>query len=59
MKTPACAPLKHHYDECVERVHQQQEESGKAHEDCVEECKSSMPSPSLKQACANPLQSST
>ncbi|KAK4946120.1 Cytochrome b-c1 complex subunit 6, mitochondrial [Elasticomyces elasticus] len=32
-----CAPLKHHYDECVERVMHQQSEHGKAHEDCVEE----------------------
>jgi hypothetical protein len=38
-----CAPAKHHFDECVERVHNAQEASdGKkhAHEDCVEECKS-------------------
>jgi hypothetical protein len=40
MKTPQCAPLKHHYDECAERVQQQEEEHGKAQEDCVEECKS-------------------
>lgn len=33
-----CAPAKHHYDECVERVTGQQE-SGGAKEDCVEECK--------------------
>ncbi|KAG6034141.1 hypothetical protein E4U41_006661, partial [Claviceps citrina] len=32
-----CAPAKHHFDECVERVHQQQSE-GEAKEDCVEEC---------------------
>lgn len=38
MKTQQCAPLKHHYDECVERVQQQEEEHGKAQEDCVEEC---------------------
>nr|POE74620.1 hypothetical protein CFP56_37151 [Quercus suber] len=37
MKTQQCAPLKHHYDECAERVTQQQEEHGKAEEDCVEE----------------------
>lgn len=40
MKSQQCAPLKHHYDECAERVQQQQEENGKADEDCVEECKS-------------------
>lgn len=39
MKSQQCAPLKHHYDECAERVMQQQEENGKADEDCVEECK--------------------
>jgi ubiquinol-cytochrome c reductase subunit 6 len=34
-----CAPHKHHYEECVERVTKQQEENdGKADEDCVEEC---------------------
>jgi len=38
MKSQQCAPLKHHYDECAERVMQQQEETGKADEDCVEEC---------------------
>jgi ubiquinol-cytochrome c reductase subunit 6 len=32
-----CAPAKHHYDHCVERV-QQQESEGGAKEDCVEEC---------------------
>nr|POE47226.1 cytochrome b-c1 complex subunit 6 [Quercus suber] len=37
MKTQQCAPLKHHYDECAERVTKQQEENGKADEDCVEE----------------------
>lgn len=40
MKTPACAPAKHHYDECAERVQGQIDENGKADEDCVEECKS-------------------
>ena len=39
MKSQQCAPLKHHYDECAERVTQQHEQHGKAHEDCVEECK--------------------
>lgn len=33
-----CAPAKHHYDHCVERVTKQQEENGKADENCVEEC---------------------
>ena len=36
---PQCAPAKHHFDECVERV-QQQESEGDAKEDCVEECTS-------------------
>ncbi|GAB7340521.1 hypothetical protein MBLNU457_6940t1 [Dothideomycetes sp. NU457] len=36
-KTKECSPLKHHYEHCVERVTAQQEEHGKAHEDCVEE----------------------
>jgi hypothetical protein len=40
MRTAQCAPLKHHYDECAERVQKQQEENGKAEEDCVEECES-------------------
>ncbi|KHN99150.1 ubiquionol cytochrome C reductase hinge protein [Metarhizium album ARSEF 1941] len=31
-----CAPAKHHFDECVERV-QHQESEGEAKEDCVEE----------------------
>ncbi|KJZ70418.1 hypothetical protein HIM_10186 [Hirsutella minnesotensis 3608] len=31
-----CAPVKHHFDDCVERVQQQQGE-GEATEDCVEE----------------------
>lgn len=35
-----CAPAKHHYDECVERVTSQEEKEGGAKEDCVEECKS-------------------
>ena len=39
MRSQQCAPLKHHYDECAERVTQQHEQHGKAHEDCVEECK--------------------
>ncbi|VUC26280.1 unnamed protein product [Clonostachys rosea] len=33
---PQCASVKHHFDHCVERV-QQQEEDGGAKEDCVEE----------------------
>ena len=32
-----CAPAKHHFDDCVERVQQQESEDG-AQEDCVEEC---------------------
>lgn len=35
--SPQCSPAKHHFDECVERVHQQESE-GEAKEDCVEEC---------------------
>ncbi|CAM1506399.1 Fc.00g060400.m01.CDS01 [Cosmosporella sp. VM-42] len=31
-----CAPAKHHFEECVERVNQQESEGG-AKEDCVEE----------------------
>ncbi|KAK3079879.1 hypothetical protein LTS18_003697, partial [Coniosporium uncinatum] len=38
MQTKECAPAKHHYDECAERVLKQMEEGdGKAKEDCVEE----------------------
>ncbi|OCK80297.1 Non-heme 11 kDa protein of cytochrome bc1 complex [Lepidopterella palustris CBS 459.81] len=37
MATKECAPAKHHYDECVERVTGQIESDGKAKEDCVEE----------------------
>ncbi|PMB65087.1 Cytochrome b-c1 complex subunit 6 [Beauveria bassiana] len=33
---PQCAGPKHHFDDCVERV-QQQEGEGEAKEDCVEE----------------------
>lgn len=41
-ESKACAPFKHHFDECVERV--TGAEVGQAnkkgpHEDCVEECK--------------------
>ncbi|KAI9900709.1 hypothetical protein N3K66_004971 [Trichothecium roseum] len=32
-----CAPSKHHFDECVERVQKQEEDEGAAKEDCVEE----------------------
>jgi hypothetical protein len=39
LRSSQCAPAKHHYDECAERVTKQQEENGKADEDCVEECK--------------------
>lgn len=42
--SPQCSPAKHHFDECVERVHQQESE-GEAKEDCVEEC--TFPSPPL------------
>ncbi|KAF4122813.1 ubiquinol-cytochrome c reductase subunit 6 [Geosmithia morbida] len=33
---PQCAPAKHHFEHCVERV-QEQQENGGAKEDCVEE----------------------
>ncbi|KAF1991911.1 Non-heme 11 kDa protein of cytochrome bc1 complex [Aulographum hederae CBS 113979] len=36
-KTKECAPAKHHYDECAERVTSQTEKYGKPKEDCVEE----------------------
>ncbi|KAF2258170.1 ubiquinol-cytochrome c reductase complex 17 kd protein-like protein [Lojkania enalia] len=36
-ESKACAPAKHHYDECAERVMGQIENDGKAKEDCVEE----------------------
>ena len=42
MQTKQCSPYKHHYDECAERVQKQEEEGGKAKEDCVEECKSAL-----------------
>lgn len=35
---PACAPAKHHFDECTERVTKAIDEDGEANEDCVEEC---------------------
>lgn len=40
MQSKQCAGYKHHYDECAERVQKQEEEGGKAEEDCVEECAS-------------------
>lgn len=43
--TPACAPYKSTFDECVERVTTTIDEKGEANEDCVEECTSpSVPS---------------
>lgn len=49
-KSAECAPHKHHYDDCVERVTKQQEENGKADEDCVEECEyCAVPSEQLRQ----------
>lgn len=38
--TPACAPYKSTFDECVERVTTAIDEKGEANEDCVEECTS-------------------
>lgn len=41
-ESKACAPSKHHFDECVERVTGEDESTDKKHpnEDCVEECES-------------------
>lgn len=36
-QTKACAPLKHHFDECQERVLNQSDEEAEHHENCVEE----------------------
>ncbi|KAI9838291.1 MAG: hypothetical protein M1819_005559 [Sarea resinae] len=38
-ESKACSPLKHHYDECVERVTSASDDSKGPKEDCVEECK--------------------
>lgn len=45
-----CAPFKHHFDECVERVTRAQEDgdSSGPHEDCVEECKHATTNCSLR-----------
>lgn len=37
-ESPACAPAKHHFDECTARVTKAIDEEGSANEDCVEEC---------------------
>ncbi len=42
-----CAPAKHHFDECVERVTNASEEHG-AKEDCVEECESTISSSAIR-----------
>lgn len=39
-----CAPAKHHFDECVERV-TKAEADGDNKEDCVEECMSYLSTP--------------
>ena len=42
-KSAQCAPVKHHFEECVERVTKAEEEPEKhkgPKEDCVEECMS-------------------
>ncbi|KAI4101624.1 MAG: hypothetical protein L6R37_004857 [Teloschistes peruensis] len=41
-KSSQCAPLKHHFDACAERVQKQQEDEDHKgpKEDCVEECRS-------------------
>lgn len=39
-ESKTCAPSKHHYDDCVERVTRAEQEEHKGpKEDCVEECK--------------------
>ena len=57
LKTAQCAPLKHHYDECAERVQQQIDNEGGAKEDCVEECKCShdLQNPSLIARLCTPV----
>ena len=39
-RSAQCAPFKHHFDECAERVREQEENPDHAgpKEDCVEEC---------------------
>ena len=56
-KSSQCAPLKHHYDACAERVqrHQEDENYKGPKEDCVEECKwfpCSIPLPQLPPRAA-------
>ena len=53
MRSRECAPIKHHYDECAERVTKQIEEHGKASEDCVEECMFLLGWHPLKECIAN------
>ena len=50
-KSAQCVPLKHHYDECAERVTAQEENPDHKgpKEDCVEECEFTLPS-SLQKA---------
>lgn len=47
-ESKACAPAKHHYDECVERVTAAADSEEGAKEDCVEECKLSLRSASVR-----------
>ncbi|PLN85229.1 hypothetical protein BDW42DRAFT_161350 [Aspergillus taichungensis] len=51
-----CAPAKHHYDECVERVTQQQEDEDYKgpKEDCVEECEYFQLSQEFHSPCTPP-----
>ena len=51
-----CAPAKHHYDECVERVTQQQEDEDYKgpKEDCVEECEYSQSLPEFRSSATQP-----
>ncbi len=40
MESKQCAPAKHHFDECAERVRAAADSDNPTEEDCVEECKS-------------------
>ena len=52
-RSAQCAPFKHHYDDCVERVTAAEEDSERKgpKEDCVEECTCANPIPN----CSSPL----
>ncbi|MBE3050276.1 hypothetical protein IMZ48_48820 [Candidatus Bathyarchaeota archaeon] len=44
-EAPVCAPAKHHFDECTERVTKATADGSAPTEDCVEECTSWTPYP--------------